>query len=228
MMMNTTMRNLARASALVAMLLGVSMASGCYSSSDQCGDFQVYDTDRDVCTCDDQAILSNGACTLCNTDEVVVDNECACPEGQVHNGEQACVEVPLGIGTPCNDTDMVCQDPNFPVCVEDGEKRYCSKENCLENDDCGGNFTCALWLDTPICMAAPTGLGDSCSAPAECEELEANICFPLTNECVTELCDVALNDCATGYYCCDVSALDPSVTTLCIPEALIGSCPANQ
>ncbi len=105
----TTMRNLTRASAVAVMLLGTSMASGCYSSSDQCSEFQVYDPERDVCICEENAILREGACTPCNDDEVVVDNECACPEGQVHNGEQACVEVPLGIGTPCNDTDTACQ-----------------------------------------------------------------------------------------------------------------------
>ncbi len=212
---------------LGAALLLCCLAPACqYDESNLCGDNQELDEDTGGCRCVADAVLEDRLCHLCPEGEVVVDNACACPDDQVRGEGGACVDKPATLGEACNGADLTCDDPAYPRCqIDDAGSGdgYCTSEGCGDNGECDGGFTCATWESPSYCERPPTGLGTACADQNECAAFEAYVCFPITGECVTELCDLELNDCPVGYSCCDLSAFDPSVTTLCVPDSF--SCP---
>jgi hypothetical protein len=64
----------------------------------------------------------------------------------------------------------------------------------------------------------PVGLAKPCTSAADCAGTEATYCDTfVTMGCLVEGCNLEVDDCYTGYECCDLSAFGIPLP-LCIEE----------
>lgn len=195
------------------------VATGCVSlHPEQCGEYMLFDAERRLCVCTENAIAVSGGCQPCATDEVVVGNACACPPRQAKNEANLCATV-AGLGDSCS-ASMPCSDATYGFCAPStaGVTSGTCTQQCATNDDCQPAYTCATWEGVPYCREF-SGLGNACVEEADCAGLDARVCdTSATQACVVAGCSVAENDCPRGSTCCDLSAFGAG--TLCM-----GDCP---
>jgi hypothetical protein len=199
---------------------------GCeYDDAHRCGEAMHFNEVASVCECDSNAVAVTGGCQVCRKDQVVADGKCACPPDFKENDKGICVEVPKGLGTPCNESTP-CVDDTYNYCAPNPQgDGYCTNKGCATQEDCGASYTCTLWDAEPYCRRAPTGEGATCADNTACADFEANMCVKLIKQCVVAGCDVVKNDCSATRECCDVSSLGFPGTTICVPA---GSCPTKS
>lgn len=149
-------------------------------------------------------------------------------------------------GAPCGDWlheaesgACVCPagfSPSGTVCVAD--QRTPSESPAAETDcDAGSACECQSSPDCPHgelcdtfgsgrCAPAPSGLGNACSASADCAGGEATFCDLFASRtCQVQGCLELAGVCPGDYICCNYAILS---TSLCIPanSAPDGACPA--
>jgi len=136
--------------------------------------------------------------------QVDADGACVCPMGSAPSGT-GCVALPdeavdegceLGAGCACT-SSRGC--PAGELCDVYGSER---------------------------CVAAPSGLGATCSSAADCAGGEATFCDSFsTHACQVQGCAARAGVCPGDLLCCDYAIIG---TSLCVPldAAPDGGCPA--
>ncbi len=96
---------------------------------------------------------------------------------------------------------------------------------CQSSRDCPGGELCDT-LGSGRCAPAPSGLGNTCTASADCASGEATFCdLFATRSCQVQGCLELMGVCPGDYICCNYAILS---TSLCIPadSSPDGGCPA--
>ncbi|MCX5747040.1 MAG: hypothetical protein NT062_31605 [Proteobacteria bacterium] len=159
-----------------------------------------------ACVCASNAIAVSGGCEACADEEVVVDNQCACPAGEVKDASGTCGTVP-GLGTPCNPQASSCTDATYNYCAASGVDTGTCTNRCTVDADCGATGTCADWEPEPYCRTF-TGAGKSCAVQADCAGLDAAACDAvISHTCIVVGCSVSGNECPRDQVCCDYTSL---------------------
>jgi len=196
-------------------------AHGCVIDSDDlCGPNQVIWGDDQRCICAPGTAYTPTGCVPCGANEVASPSGCICSEGYVRPAPgEACIDIPVGIGTPCV-TDTECLNPAFAHCQSSAVGGYCTSAGCSSSIDCSGGYICDTTGSPPFCKRPPVGAGKPCTSPADCAGTEALLCdMFVTQTCLVQDCNLAVDDCFPGSECCDVSAF--GLPNLCVAE---GAC----
>jgi len=189
----------------------------CDEVSSHCGEHMVYDAATHLCFCDATSVPVTGGCKPCVAGHEPQGGQCACPAGTAEDASGVCVAVSTAQGAACDATNT-CDDAVFDVC---GPSGYCT-HGCQSNGDCEGGYNCASQDVTPTCRKPPTGLGTPCSQPADCAGFEASFCESVSlHQCTVISCNLAPNDCAIGWGCCDLRPFG-APAPMCLPA---GACP---
>lgn len=195
--------------ALLSLLIPLTaLTAGCvFDADERCGENMNYAADLHSCICAENAISVPGACTACADDEVVENNACACPAGEVKNDVGICATV-AGLGDPCDtQTSNSCADATYNYCAATGagSAGVCTS-TCTVDADCGTTYTCADWEPVPYCRPF-TGVGRSCTSQADCAGLDAALCdTQLSHSCIVGGCTVEGDECPRSQECCDYTS----------------------
>lgn len=203
---------LAMGTGILGALVAALLSSCLIDDSERCGPNQVYDSHMG-CACEAGSVKTDTGCIKCGANEVAKSTACECAEGFARNPATKLCEAGSPCGTAC--------DAAKPRCVAAKGGAYCAAAGCTKEAGCATGETCAVWDANPYCMRAPTGVGKTCAAAADCAGQDADFCEATQSKmCLPSGCTPSKNDCATGNSCCDLSAF--GLTTLCVPT---GSCP---
>jgi hypothetical protein len=198
---------------LLVIALIAPVAGGClYDPDRRCGPAMTYLEAAETCVCNPDAIPVPGGCQACAADEVASGGKCACPAGQTKNAQGACATV-TGLGDACDTASAPCTDAMYSFCAtkSSGTAGTCTR-TCSSTADCDAAYTCATWDAHPHCRTFE-GLGDTCTAPADCTG-DARFCDTFqTHTCIVAGCSLTTNDCPRDQTCCDFSGF--GLGTLC-------------
>ncbi len=208
-------------------LLGVT--SCLYDPDHRCDSGQRFDTDADLCVCDDQQNMVAGdlGCVQCAEHEVAANDVCSCAPGYTRpSAGAACTDFPPALGTPC-EGDRDCPDATYNTChLSNGNSGYCTN-GCTDNAGCLGGYACDTAADAGYCLRPPSGQGQSCSTDADCAGTEATWCESfVSHACFVQGCSLTKNDCFPGKVCCDISkkSLGTMTNPICVDD---GTCPTD-
>lgn len=208
----------------VLSLLSLSLVtlSGCvYDSEHRCGPHQVLKMGNvEYCACDEYSVSTSNGCTPCGSNEVAGPSGCQCASGYgklstdgpctlgADSGPLADSGMPTaaGLGASCDPVTNPCSDSKYNYCfVEPSKPGYCTSR-CASELECSDGYACDVKTTPSVCRKPPQGLGKPCSSSSDCAGTEATFCdLVVTRSCVVEGCSLAVNDCFTGYACCDLS-----------------------
>ena len=202
-----TSRPKARYWAGLLAVLGALTSACVYDASDRCGPHQVMYKDQS-CVCDASSAPTATGCVVCSADEVPGATGCTCKPGYSRpQADAACELAPIGLGAPC-DANTPCADAEFDNCETGADgKGYCTDTGCSSSADCSGGYACDTQPSPSVCRRPPLGLGMSCTANADCADTEATYCDSFqSHSCLVQGCSLSLDDCFSGWECCDLSA----------------------
>lgn len=194
-----------------------------FEAEEVCGPELEFNSKLSTCQCPSGTVLRGSRCQACGAHEVAVIDMCECESGYVRDGSGACAPPVEGLADSCEPTAATaCEGKKYNYCAPStAGGGYCTQATCTVSADCPVGYTCATWASPTYCVRQPTGLGNTCSAAADCMGKEAAFCDSvISNTCLVQNCDVAKNDCIDGYECCDFSAY--GAPRLCVPP---GVCP---
>ncbi|MCE9573824.1 MAG: hypothetical protein K8W52_11780 [Deltaproteobacteria bacterium] len=164
-----------------------------------------YVAELAACVCAPNAIAVPGGCQACAEDEVVSDNQCVCPAGEVKNDVGVCARVP-GLGDPCDPSGNTCTDAVYNYCAATSATTGTCTNRCTSDTDCGTTGTCADWEAEPYCRTF-SGVGKSCTQQSDCAGLDASSCDTvLSHTCIVAGCTVTGNECPRNQICCDYTS----------------------
>lgn len=199
--------------------------AGCgFDPDNRCSRDQLFNDEINVCYCPSGTISVDGACKACRANEKVSNQQCVCVEGSQRDANGGCTISEPGLAEPCvPGQPPTCSNPAYPTCTASSAGGgYCTSSGCTTNSNCPAGFTCATWASPSFCMRPATGLGKACVAQNDCVSQEASYCeTQAAKACLVSGCDLAINNCQTGFVCCDVSSYGIALN-LCAP---IGLCP---
>jgi hypothetical protein len=199
-------------------LLGVLAPACVYDGSERCGpNEQIISADR--CACIDGYVPGPKGCVACGDNERPSGDACVCVTGYARPAEgEACEPIPAGLGGPCGDEGLTCED-EFPLChAVDASSSYCTNV-CETDDDCTGGYKCHQ--DGGYCRRPPVGYGESCKTDDDCSGGEATYCEKIQQHLCLVPCSAGHTDgCFEGEVCCDFVVFSP----VCVPSS---ACAAN-
>jgi hypothetical protein len=150
-----------------------------------------------------------GACALCKSTEICVDDKCADPcDGVECADNETCV---LGNCKDC--TQLACTDGK--ICYE----RECQEDAC-KNNNCSDTEFCFKGECLPLCDEHECGAGERCGASGQCER----------DRCAGVKCDAG--QVCVGGTCAADSCADLTCTLgdVCVPErgCVADPCPVTM
>jgi hypothetical protein len=206
-------------------LLMLCFFAGCsFDPDNRCSPGQLFNDEINVCYCPSGTVNVEGGCKACGANEKVSNQQCVCANGSLRVASGVCTISAPGLAEPCvPGQSAICSNPAYPVCTASpAGGGYCTSSGCTTDVNCPSGFTCATWATPSYCMRPATGLGKACVAQNDCASQEASYCeTQVAKACLVSGCDLAINNCQTGFVCCDVSSYGIA-TNLCAP---IGLCP---
>lgn len=185
-------------------------AKGCIPCN---GDHEVPGVSGCLCAAGYGRSPATGICTACAADEIAGPNGCECKAGYGHATAAAvCTEIVSGQGALCN-AQKPCADPVYSYCDVKAGTGTCA----APPTDAGSGGATAPKTTT-------SNIGTTCTSDADCAGGDATYCdtFQNNNKCLIKDCNLAQDNCPTGYACCNLPALAPIFPVLCVAQ---GACP---
>jgi hypothetical protein len=195
-----------------------------YDADDRCGPNMKL-SEVDSCQCVAGFVLDGAACIPCPEGELASMGSCVCPPGfERPSAGEPCQEASSvgGLGSACSQAEP-CESEEYAFCAQAGNgESYCTRAGCNASEECEDGYACEQAANASFCRRSPTGMSRPCEAAADCAGTEATYCETLISQsCLVQDCNLAVNDCFEGWECCDVSSYGMP-RPLCVPA---GECP---